>query len=397
VSVRTPSTRARLTIAAGFVLAVTLAVAGLGAVLALQHSLLGAVDAAARDDARDVASGYAKDPGAPIEPPTPDAAVQVVDIRGTVLSRTAGAPDRPLVPPTSTAAIVATGRLPVHSPADSYHVAVLRPADASYVVLVALPSDDVRDALAGLRRVLFIGGPALLAVLVALAYAVIGRALAPVEEMHRRQREFVADAAHELRTPLAGVLAQLELAAQDGSRPDTEAVHGELTRLSRLVDGLLALTRAEAAPAPTPEIDLDDVVLAAVGQASEISSVPVASRIQPVRVRGDATALRRVVDNLLDNACRHARTSVTVVLSADRGAASLTVADDGPGVAPADRERVFDRFTRLDPSRSRSTGGGAGLGLAIVRAIAEAHGGSVEVLDNAPGARFVLRMPAVSG
>jgi signal transduction histidine kinase len=116
--------------------------------------------------------------------------------------------------------------------------------------------------------------------------------------------------------------------------------------------------------------------------------------VTPVQVDGDADQLQRVVGNLLDNAVRHARDRILVTLrEAPGGEAELVVADDGPGVPPADRERVFERFTRLDEARS-ARDGGAGLGLAIAREISQRHGGSVAIdPDAAPGIRFVLRLP----
>jgi signal transduction histidine kinase len=118
------------------------------------------------------------------------------------------------------------------------------------------------------------------------------------------------------------------------------------------------------------------------------------SAVCPVRVRGDEAALGRLVDNLLQNAAHHASSRICVALGTEKATAVLTVADDGAGVPAADRERVFDRFTRLDESRARQ-GGGVGLGLAIARAVAVAHRGEVRMEDNQPGARLVVRLPSV--
>jgi signal transduction histidine kinase len=117
------------------------------------------------------------------------------------------------------------------------------------------------------------------------------------------------------------------------------------------------------------------------------------SAVNSVMVSGDREGLRRAVTNLLDNASRHANSTVAVTLHRDDSTVELTVADDGDGISPADRERVFERFTRLDGARDRDEGG-TGLGLAIVRTAVAAHGGTVHVEDAGPGARFVVRLPA---
>ena len=143
------------------------------------------------------------------------------------------------------------------------------------------------------------------------------------------------------------------------------------------------------------EVDLDDVVRASAHRLRPASPVVIdTSAVEPARVRGDAAALGRLVDNLISNAVRYAASTVTVTLSTDHREAVLTVADDGPGVPLADRERVFDRFTRLDTARSRDAGG-VGLGLAIVRGVARAHRGDVVITGAAAGACFVVRMPLV--
>lgn len=393
------SPRTRLTGAAALLIAVALCVASVGAVLALRRSLLASVDGTARDDAHDVAVQLGRQvPSTSLEPPTPDAAVQVLDADGHVVGRSRNAPSRPVVAVRGTrdAAVTSTGPLPFAGSADAYHVAALRTSDERFTILVALPSDDVTDAVHRLAVVLAVGVPVLFLVLVLLAWVVVGRALAPMDALLKRQREFVSDAAHELRTPLAGVMARLELVESDpalDARRELPRLRVELARLSTLVDGLLALVRASAQRPPESEIDLEDVVGESVRRARDRTSVVVdGSGVQAVRVRGDRVALGQLVDNLLDNGARYATSRVTLTLRAERQVAVLTVGDDGPGIAPADRGRVFGRFTRLDTSRARSDGG-VGLGLAIVRAVATAHAGEVSVHDNAPGARFEVRIP----
>jgi signal transduction histidine kinase len=147
--------------------------------------------------------------------------------------------------------------------------------------------------------------------------------------------------------------------------------------------------------APDTLVDLDDVVLRELARLRHDGIEVDAHAVSAAQVRGDASQLARVVANLTDNAARHATSRVAVSLREDHDRAVLTVADDGPGVAVSDRERVFERFTRLDDARSRDQGG-AGLGLAIVREIVERHGGTVvvdDVPDQPSGARFTVTLP----
>jgi signal transduction histidine kinase len=165
----------------------------------------------------------------------------------------------------------------------------------------------------------------------------------------------------------------------------------EQSRLEALVADLLVLASLdERAPTPSLLVDLDELVL------SEARAVHLRARVRVDvtavtggRVRGDPVQLRRVVANLLNNAERHATTSIRCTLATSNGTVELTVADDGPGIPVVDRHRVFDRFVRLDESRTPRAGG-AGLGLAIVREVVTAHGGTVEVTDTAT---FAVHLP----
>jgi signal transduction histidine kinase len=217
-----------------------------------------------------------------------------------------------------------------------------------------------------------------------------------LEESSLRQRRFVSDASHELRSPVAAIRAQVEVALRKGGAANwpevAQRVLEEDERLAVAVTELLELARAEESEeAEQTDVDLDEVVLL---ETRRERRVPVdTSQVSAGRVRGSAPQLARVVRNLLDNACRHATSRVAVALGARDGAVWLAVDDDGPGVPPADRARVFDRFMRLDEGRARDAGG-MGLGLSMVKAIVEHHGGQVAV-DEAPlgGARFVVRLP----
>jgi len=223
--------------------------------------------------------------------------------------------------------------------------------------------------------------------------------LARLEASARRQRRFVADASHELRSPLTSARTQVEVALRHLGCADAEAVLrgvlAEHDRLDRLTDDLLRLARLEeGAPRATAQVDLEEIV---ARETARLAGVAVDDRhVLAGRVTGDHQQLASVVRNLLDNAARHARQRVAVSLGRDGDRVHLLVDDDGPGVPHADRDRIFERFARLDQARDR-TRGGNGLGLAIVRSVVASHGGTVNVED-APlgGARFRVDLPAIA-
>jgi signal transduction histidine kinase len=212
------------------------------------------------------------------------------------------------------------------------------------------------------------------------------------------QRRFVADASHELRSPLSSLQVGLELLETGRASPDGATLamlHDETDRLNRLVADLLLLARVdERGLAPrAEEVDLDDLLDAERVRLQAQPGPKVGTRIQPVKVRGDRGQLGRAIRNLVDNATRHAAGRVDLRLWSDGAAAHLEVADDGPGIPAADRERVFDRFVRLEGSRQRATGG-SGLGLAIVHEIIIGHRGAVIITDTAGGgATFEVTLP----
>ncbi|SNX64091.1 signal transduction histidine kinase [Streptomyces sp. TLI_55] len=213
--------------------------------------------------------------------------------------------------------------------------------------------------------------------------------LAALEASVERQRRFVADASHELRSPIASLRTQLEVAAAHPELLDLDGAVEDTVRLQRLAADLLLLARLDAGEGPGDQrVDLGEV---ARREARGRDGVSVAA--EDVEVTGSRAQVERVLGNLLDNAQRHARSAVTVSVRRDGAWAVAEVADDGDGVAAADRERIFERFVRLDEARSRDDGG-AGLGLAIARDVAARHGGTLTVRD-APtgGALFALRLP----
>jgi signal transduction histidine kinase len=217
------------------------------------------------------------------------------------------------------------------------------------------------------------------------------------------QRRFISDASHELCSPLASLRQFAEVARAHPDRVAaadlSEAILDEGARLERLVDGMLALARADeqvlvSASAP---VDLDDIVLAEVRRLRASGDVRIdASAVGAARIAGDAALVSGLVRNLVDNAARHASSALRIELVETQTGVMFAVDDDGPGVPEQERERIFDRFVRLDDARAREAGG-SGLGLAIAREIAEAHGGSVTALSSAlGGARFELLLPAAS-
>jgi hypothetical protein len=253
---------------------------------------------------------------------------------------------------------------------DRYQVHVAAPIGGVDRTVV----DDVREVaqVTVPLAALLIGVLAWLATTTSDTFVRLGAAL-------DRQRRFTSDASHELRTPLASARTQLEVLLAHPDRVDwrrtAENTVLDLDRMQAVVTDLLSLARLEG-PLEHHRVDL-----------AELAGVP-----GPVEVVGDRPQLERVLRNLLDNAERHASAQVTVTVTTEGDTAVLRVADDGPGIAEADRERVFEPFVRLDEGRARDEGG-AGLGLAIVREGVRAHGGTVAVEDSDRGTVVAVRLP----
>ncbi len=312
------------------------------------------------------------------------------------------------------------------------------PGGETVDVGVSSPLQPVTDSLDAIRRFLWFAVPTLVAAVAAITWLAASRALRPVhaitsraraisaaniservpvhdandeinelattmndmltrlEGSQSRQHELIADASHELRSPVAASRAQLEVAA---ANPDTtdwmataETVLAEQEHLGRLIDDLLALSRIdEARPGITKEIDVDDLIATEAGRPHP---TPVRVSIsEPVQISADPALFGRAVRNLIDNASRYANSDVLVTLQRQADHVVIHVDDDGPGIHEDQRERIFDRFTRIEESRDRSSGG-AGLGLAIAREVARAHHGDITV-GRSPlgGARFSLAIP----
>jgi signal transduction histidine kinase len=432
--------RVRTTVVAIVIVGLALAVGAMSLLLLLRRSQVASLESAAKLRAREIAglSVAGRLPN-PVAGAVEDASlVQVVDGNGRVVAASDNVVGEPrlttVVPTGSDPTLTTVHHLPIGEGGSAYRVVALRAGPR--IVYVAASLNAVDENLRQVGGILAAGLPIFLLLVGATTWAMVGRAFRPVERIRRevadlsardlgrrvpvppaddevgrlartmntmlerlqrateRERAFVGDASHELRSPVAAMRAQLEVTQADPELLD------EVVRMEGLIENLLLLARADGRPdlATRPTLDFDDVVLAEVTRARASASTPVRlGPFQPARVRGDAVDLGRAVRNLLENAQRHATSSVVVALVEVDGAVQLAVADDGEGIAPDDRERVFERFTRLDDARDRDRGG-AGLGLAIVREVLRAHGGDA-VVEERPGggARFVVTLPGVGG
>lgn len=346
---------------------------------------------------------------------------------------------RPIVGPSATSLFGKT--LPSDVESGDYVIsrsAVITPS-GRLVLNVASSLRDVRLTVSRVTNALLIATPALVLMVGILTWLIVGRALRPVRSiisraqeisgstLHERvpvpsggdevgelartvnamldrleasadrQKRFMSDASHELRSPVTSIRMQLETALlapddSDWERIATTVLH-EDARLASLVDNMLTLTRIEeGGPRRLVEVDLDEVVF-------EQTSRPTGrrvdrSRVGAGRVMGVPTELASVVRNLFDNAVRHARSTVSISVTTTGPWVHLVVSDDGPGVAEVDRERVFERFARLQEGRARDSGG-SGLGLALSRRIVESLGGTIAV-GTGPlgGASFEVMLPS---
>jgi signal transduction histidine kinase len=278
-------------------------------------------------------------------------------------------------------------------------------SDVTGVLAVSRALREVQHTLFLLG--LFLGGTliGLTFVVGLLAYALAGRAMRPVRAMTATLQQFTADAAHELRAPLTLMRAELETSLAKPRSPEEYrsservALH-EVQRLSVLSDQLLTLARSDvgALELELRVVDLGDLVDETVARwqpFARAGRVALTGEVEAdCAVRADQLLLRRLLDNLLDNAIRHTPSNgeVRLTLDSNGAACTLCVADTGPGVPAAQRATLFERFTRGDAARGRQTGG-AGLGLALCRVIAQLHGGTIVLEDSSPGAVFRVRLP----
>lgn len=310
-----------------------------------------------------------------------------------------------------------------------------------YVMLAAAPIQVQADPVQTVGVFLLGGAPVVLLVVGVAVWVLVGRALDPVEIIReqvsaidarrlservavppsrdeiaalaqtmnvmldrleaadRSQRSFVSDASHELRSPLSTVITSAEVSVVDPSGKQSgerlETILRESRRMSFLVDNLMTLARADSSGLELRQVDvdLDDVLDGELRHLRAASSHRVTSSVPPVRVVGDPRRLTQVIRNLLENADRHARTTIAVSLVAGPAHALLRVDNDGDPVPVPMRQRIFERFVRLDDTRSRDSGG-SGLGLAISTEIAVAHGGTITAMETSAGwCRFEFTLP----
>ncbi len=313
------------------------------------------------------------------------------------------------------------------------------------LVIVARALLGVIETTTLVTHLLIVGLPMLLVVVAATTWFTVGRALAPVEairrevdeisaaQLHRRvpqpevddeigrlaatmnrmlarledarnnQRRFVSDASHELRSPITTIRQHAEVALAHPDRMTTEelaeVVLAEQLRMQRLVEDMLLLARAdEHIPPSRAPVDLDDLAFEEAHRLRSTTAIRVdTSAVAAARVHGDVDALRRVLRNLGENAARHAAGRIDIAVVERGSEVVLTVDDDGSGIPESDRNRVLQRFVRLDEARSRDDGGN-GLGLSIVDEVARAHGGSVSVArSRLGGARIEVTLPDDNG
>ncbi|GIH67120.1 sensor histidine kinase [Microbispora siamensis] len=380
-----------------------------------------------------------------LAPRPPARHLQVVDQQGRVIEATRSLWGQPAIvslhPAANTRGSIAT-TVCHHGPAIwGCHLVVAVPAFRSghapltvFAVAPAVPL-YVRPAVAA---VVFGGAITLTCALTFLCYRLLGKTLSPVyaictklreiqathptgrvpippnrDEIHmlaltvngtlerleqamEQQRRFTTDASHELRTPIAAMRAQVEDALLASTDDEVltlaHSLIPSIDRLQAITTDLLTLSRLDATP-QSGRRHIDLTALVSQKLAGRPSTKKIVTSLQTdVCVVGDNLRLARLLTSLLDNAERHAATTISLIVHTEPGSAVLEVLDDGPGIPPDKREMVFQRFARLDTARSRAAGG-TGLGLSIARQIAESHGGTLTVEDSAHGARLVLRLP----
>ncbi len=452
------SIRTRLTVAYALFAALTLVGLGAFLVLRLradlrttiEHDLRGNTAAIAADLRQDGLAGFAATGGAAVR--RTGSAAQVLDPRGNVVASRGGdlAQDPMLSAAQTAIALRSAPRIWAVRLGDSGlpYLVLSQAATPGRLVLVGESLRSEQEAVRSVLVLLGLAGPIGLALTAVAAWVLVGRALAPVDRLRQgaetielarldtrlpeppvhdeigqlattlnamlsrladgvsAQRRLVADASHELRTPLAAMRAELDVALRDPDRPSEEretlvSLREDVDRMSRTVTNLLALARADAGRLELKPAQLD--LGAVAGRAAEgLRSLAVSARVTltvdnaPAVARGDAEGLELAIRNLVENAVTHTPAGGRVAVRSWRapGAAGVRVADTGAGIPEPLRRRVFERFFRVDGSRSRESGG-SGLGLAICAEIVQAHGGRVWVTDGPEGgSEFWLEIPA---
>ncbi|MGW6278546.1 ATP-binding protein [Kribbella sp. NPDC055071] len=439
---RRASVRSRSTAAAVVVVAVAMALGAAVLLLLLQRALITTVSDAADGRASDIANQVSEEGVASLNTDLAESTrasqiIQILDASGRIVAASSPRADNTVLttlrPADGTIERAEVGEMPLLDDDHDYLI-VARGAEyggQTYTVVVASSVETQRATVATVTKYLAIGFPALLVVVGIASWMLVGRALGPVERIRTRvqgieskdltervpvpqtndeiarlaatmnemldrlqagqanQRRFVADASHELRSPLATVAAGLDVIEPSARGQAWQDLHrlmkGEAERMRHLVENLLLLAKADDAALPMrrTDVDLDDLVdTEALRLREGGTNLTIVRDVQPVRVVGDPMRLGQLIRNLVDNAAREAHSTVRLTTTERDGTAIVTIQDDGDGIPEPDRLRVFDRFVRLDTSRARASGG-SGLGLSIVQEIIKAHHGTV-VLTAAP-------------
>ncbi|MCW2669380.1 MAG: ATP-binding region, ATPase domain protein [Frankiales bacterium] len=434
--------RVRAALVASGSLALAIGAGSLLFVVFLQHSQVHDVDLSLTQQAQTLAAVVSQSGSEDIELPArlgTSSTQQVVGRGGRVLAASTDLQGH--APLTTEQLPLGRTRLRTTSlgPDSIYRMLALGAQDARGAPITIVVMQSLEPAEASRHEaivLLAVGGPSLVLLVAVLTWWVAGRSLRPVEWMRRQvdgidavsldtrvplpaaedevwllggtlnrmldrlesaasaQRQFVSDASHELRSPLAVLRTTVEVAVAHPHSTDWDATAGvlleETQRVERLVADLLLLANADerGLQLRKGDVDLDDLLSAEADRLRNTTDLKVLVSVQAVRVRGDHDRLARVVRNLVDNAARHATSQVELSVASGPEGAVVEINDDGPGVPVEERDRIFERFVRLDGSRSRQQGG-TGLGLAIVRQLVQAHDGTVSFVD-ASRVRLVL-------
>jgi len=440
---RRRSLRVRITGGALVVVVAVLLAAGVLLTRVVEHELVGQIDSSLSANADFIGGAVRNGERLPTQTGPSDLYVQFVGTDGRVIGASTSARALPALVPYREGAGDRVSTVRRGSLGDLRVLTRRSSISPGAMLVVAHSAAGVAEVRSSLLRVLAVALPVLGVLLGVLVWVVVGRALRPVDRMRRdveaiserdlgrrveapgtgdeldrlagtlnellerlrravtRERQFVADASHELRTPIASTRVLLETEPFDQEsvlRVRAEAL-ARLGHLQDLVDDLLVLAKADETPVapPVAPVDLDELVLAQARQLEQTTNLRIdVSNVSGGQVSGRDTDLGRLVQNLASNAARYAATTIAFTVREAGGVVELRVSDDGPGIAEADRARIFERFSTLDDAHTPSRGG-AGLGLSIVAAIVAAHGGRIHV-EASPGrgAAFVVRLPGVA-
>ncbi|HEX7211758.1 MAG TPA: ATP-binding protein [Propionibacteriaceae bacterium] len=443
--------RRRSVLSAVVVVTFSLLVGGAFLLLVLQSSLISAEWNSLAQRANDVArlleeEGVRETQSTLAEDRRSSEQVQIIDSTNQVVAASArrlrGEPISALRPAPGKTAKEQLPRVPALGQDDEVLVSArgVEVKDQAYVVLVAEPLEVQTDTLRTVGLLLLAASPLLIALVGVAVWVLVGQSLKTVERIRRQvaeidgqrlsgrvevpptgdeiaalaatmnemldklehsdttHRAFFSDASHELRSPLSTLVTTAEVASLDETGKTwldmQQTVLNESSRMQSLVEDLLTLAKVDAhqLQLDIQEVDLEDVLVSEITRLRTVSSLQISAELQPVRVRADERRLLQVFRNVLDNAARHAQSAIIVGMERRPGEVVVSVDNDGEIISSQDRSRVFERFARLDASRS-SDGGGSGLGLAISREIMLAHGGTVVASELNGWCRFEVILP----